>query len=957
MIILGGEPPVIEKPEPGFGEVIVKLNEWADASQQRTNSFNGSVQRQIDELNGFIDAFVASVTGLSDEHVASKGAVHGETKATIGLSRKDNFRMATLAEQIAFANVNAFVTPQGAKQAIVQNNASFVPENYQLNDMFQIASFYNPDEFPVSPPSKVEATRYFVPNTRAPVLFNADRLVYQPAADTTKYARQSVFLSGPTKTAGKTKLSEIINLTGAYKGFGWNQMGCDSSIAGVTNFFRALADKKVYQFANTLNMPEGERNYLLYKAFGSATFKGLAINAAVSGTVLTLTHIFFYVEWIESNPTMQSMLGPTYLAQFDQIGKGVTTGSANGAHSYDVLDMLTVPAGTTLTLGTPSTALFWNAQDLEMYLHVAIQVTAKLNGVSKVFTLDFTESIVPGKLVTGGSSVFKQLGSRVKDVLQSDLTFKGTPSFFTPTDVFNFVDMTQWPGVVLNSGDVVKACTGKYTLRTKRYKSDWAGLKAFVAAKRGVVNVSYANTEVYAPARHTPLGSVPERLLPVSSSEGSVGFLSYSLDSSTGRYEWRELLWSSTTPVGAQSDNGKFGIRSPDRVAENKQVTNLIPQSLQVVANKAASGVSLGGLCFTTGNNFVGKASVSYESGVMSVGADVTMALASKTGLQTLQNRMLVRAKQLYPKVDERLRSPQIQVFAIDASRALVVLTDGIRYAEAGVTPYTLVDNVITLTNTQTSNLALSPVTAVDSNQALSGVQRSSKSGDDVWSKFSDILCLRTSADVYTFVLNRPFGEVYGDLSFSVTGFTGTPSFNALALNVARLYAGKQQFDLVEELFPAVLIPGKGVYQYDESSGAFATNVREIGGGSFFDPYEVNEAGWVRIPSGARVVLTGRTYMLDKDYPVKVGVSGVYYCYLVRTGDTVEAVAQTTKREIGNNEVMFGIARDGVLELNKEFLVMYNHQVSTTRQGSAIPSFMDDGAKGTNQFFTARDVK
>lgn len=957
MIILGGEPPVIEKPEPGFGEVIVKLNEWASATQDSTNSFNGSVKRQIDELNGFIDGFVQSVTGLSDSHVASKGAVHGETKATVGLSRKDNFRMATLAEQIAFANVSAFVTPQGAKQAIVQNNASFVPANYQLNDIFQLASFYTPDEFPVAPPTQVEGTRYFVPNTRVPVLFNADRLVYQPSADGGKYTRQSVFLSGSTKTAGKTRLSEVANLTSSYKGFGWNQMGCDSSAAGMTNFFRALADKKVYQFTNTLGMPQGERNYLLYKAFGSATFKGLAINAAVAGTVLNLNHIFFYVESIESNPTMQSMLGPTYLAQFDQIGKGVTTGPANGAHSYDVLDFLTVPAGTTLTLGTPSTALFWNAQDLEMYLHVAVQVTAKLNGATKVFTLAFTESIIPGKLATGGSSVFKQLGSRVKDVLQSDLTLKATPTFFTPTDVFNFVDMTQWPGVVLNSGDVVKACTGKYTLRTKRYKSDWMGLKAFVAANRGNVNVTYAATEVYAPARHAPLGSVPERLLPVGSDENSVSFLSYALDASTGRYEWRDLFWSSPTPVGVEGANNKFGIRTPDLVTENKQVANLIPTALQVVVNKSAPGVSLGGLCFTTGNGFVGKASVSYESGVMSVGADVTMALSSKTGLQAVQTQVMGRAKQLYPLVDEKLRSPQIQVFAINANRALVVITDGVRYAEAGVAPYTLTDNVITLTGVQGGNLAMSPITSVDSSQALSGVFRASKSGDDVWAKFSDILCLRTSADVYTFVLNRPFGEVYGDLSFSVTGFTGAVSFNSLALNIARLYAGKLQFDLVEELYPAVLIPNKGVYQYDESSGAFATNVREIGGPSFFDPYEVNEADWVRVPSGARVVLSGRTYVLDKDYPVKVGTSGTYYCYLVRTGDVVEAVAQTTKREIGNNEVMFGVARDGVLELNKQFLVMYNHQVSATRQGSAIPCFADDGAKGTNQFFTTRDVK
>jgi hypothetical protein len=956
MIILGGEPPFVEQPEPEFGEVIVTLNELDRVTREATENFNKTVKQRITDLNTFIDGYVASVTGLSDTHVAKRGAAHGETKVTVGLSKKDNFRTATLAEQIAFANVNAYVTPQGARQAIVQNNAQFVTTNLQLNDVFQLASLYTPDEYPVAVPDTVLGTRYFNQGARAPVLFNGDRLIFQPVSDGAQFSRQTLFYSGATKTSAKTRLAEIVNITSLYQGRGWNQTGCDSS-NGRTNFFRSLADKKVYQFINSLGLPAGERNYLLYKAFGSYTFKGLAISLAVAGGTLTIHHSFFYVDAINTNPNMVPVVTTAYPATFDQINKATYSAPAIGSHSYNAADFLDVPAGTTLALGSPSSALYWNAQDVELHLHVAVPVTATLNGVSKVFTLEFTESVQPGKLVAGGSAIFKQLGSRTKDVLQADLTLKGTPSFFKATDPFNFMDMSQWPGVVLNSGDVVKAATTKYALRTKRYKSSHAGLKAFVGSDRGNINVKYASTEIYAPARHQPFGAVPERIIPVGSDATSISFLSYCADPSNGRYEWRNVAWSSASPVGVTTGDGKFGIRTPDQLEENKVVAN-IPSSLRVLVNKAATGVSLDGLCFTTGNNFTGKASVAYSANTRSftVGADVALARDSKNGLTALLSQVTTRARGLYPDLNDKLRVPQIQVFAITANRALVVFTDGLNYAEAGVSPFTLAGNVFTLQNVTTGSLPLTRVTPGNAAVPV-GTSRTSQSGDDVWSKSSDLLVTRTSADVYSFVLTRAFGEVYGDVSFSVTGFTGAPVFAAGGVNPARLYSGTQQFDLVEELFPALLIPNKGVYQYDGNSGAFATNLREVGGASFMDPYEVNEAGWVRLPSGTRVVLSGRTYILDKDYAVKVGTTGTYYCYLVRQAGAVTAIAQTIRREPGNNEVMFGIARNGILELNKDFLVMYDHQVSATRQGSAIPVFQDDGNLGTNQFFTRRDVK
>jgi len=136
-----------------------------------------------------------------------------------------------------------------------------------------------------------------------------------------------------------------------------------------------------------------------------------------------------------------------------------------------------------------------------------------------------------------------------------------------------------------------------------------------------------------------------------------------------------------------------------------------------------------------------------------------------------------------------------------------------------------------------------------------------------------------------------------------------------------------------------------------------ATVLREVNNAATtVDPYNINEAGWVRIPAGSKIVLLGRVYVLDKDYPIKVKTSGTSYCYIQRIGRGLVALASDVMREVSNSEVMFGTSVNGVLTVNESFIVMNNHVIRKGRRGSAIPVFEDDGGLGTNQFFTQRDV-
>lgn len=953
------EPPFVETPEPGFGVVIRKLNEMVVQAEDRTTNYNKNIQDKLDELDTHVTAWIASSVTPIDQHLAKRGAIHGETKKTVGLSKKDNFRTATLAEQINYANVNAFVTPAGAKAALDANTGEFDLSQYQRNGVFQFASYYYPDDYPTAIPATPEPVRYTISKGRVPMLMNGDRVVYSPRSDEARYTRQSLFLGMPLKGSAGARLSEIVNATARYTGTNWNMTAGDATDSKVA-FFRPLGDKQIYHYKTTLPLPAGNRNYLLYNRNAAAAYRGLGIAVGLAGTVLTLSHRFFYTNLQATDPTLTELIASGYLGQFDRMGATPVAAPANGSHAYDLKDFVTLPAGATIAADPDYpdviTTMLWNSVDYEIYLNVSLAVLVKNGPLTSKLVLSFTESIIPGTLVAGGNALFKTLGPRVKDTLDANLVPVVGSAFLTVNNPLDFNNITQSPGMVLNSGVVVKAISTKLGLRVKRYKTDYNGMKDWMMAQRPVVSPTDASMEVFAPSRHTPFGPLPERIIPVAHDGTITQHLVYGLDSATGLFSWSQLTWNDASIISTQTGDNVFGVRLPE-VRDQVDTLGLLPKSLTVVVNKSGVGVGMNALAFTSANNYIGKSAVSYASKTLTVGTDVKVAVPTKLSIQGATRDVMDRAALLNPGVDPVLRVAESQMFAINATRALLIITDGVSYAEAMVVNYAIVDGLFTLDFKAAGGVNLKPVTPASG--PVTPGNRVSGSGDGTWMISADLLCAAGSLNDFSFVLTRPFGNNYGDLSFSVTGINGaTPVFSIGKLNPVRLYPGTQQFDLVEELLPPVMVPGKGVYQYDGSTAQLYTNTMvEIGGGpTKMDPFNINETGWVRIPSGGRVVIGGKAYILGEEFALKVGLTGTTYCYLVRYGDVIQVVGSTQRREVANNEVLFGIAVNGVFQQTKDYLVMSNHVVSATRQGSAIPCFIDDGADGPNQFFTHRDV-
>ena len=953
------EPPFVETPEPKFGAVIQKLNEITVQAEEKASQFNGIIESKLLELDTHVTQWVAATITPIDNHLAKKGAVHGETKSTVGLSKKDNFRTATKAEAVSFANVNAFVTPEGAKASLVANTGEFVLGEYQRNGVFQFASYYYPDDYPTGIPTAPEASRFLTSKGRVPILINGDRLIYSPQSDTSKYQMQSLFVGLPLKGLSRARLSEIANVAVRYTGNNWNMVAADTT-DGKVGFFRPLSDKSIYNFTTTLPLPAGNRNYLLFNRFSNTTYKGLGITAGLTGTTLKIDHRFFSVVAADTAPSMSEVITSAYLGAFDQIGTVTpTTAPANGSHQYDLKDFITLPAGASIALDAQYpgvvTTLLWNVIDYEIYLNIAVAVVVTRGELSKKLNLSFTESIIPGNLVSGDSAAFRTLGVRVKDTLDDELNPASNATFFTVNNPFDFNNATQSPGVVLNSGTVVKSISSKLGLRVKRYKTAYAGIKDWMMAKRPVVNPADALTEVFAPSRHSPFGPLPERIIPVTHSDMITQYLVYGLNPATGLFSWSLLTWNDTSVVSTQTVNNVFGIRLPE-VKTPMDSIGLMPSSLTVRTNKTAVGTVINGLAFTGINRHIGKASFSFVNGVLTVGDDVTLATTSMLSIQAKARGVSDRAAVLNPTLDPDLRVTEIQVYAVSATKALVVISDGVSYAEAAAANYSVVNNLFTLDFKPTNGLALKPITPASGAVALGN--RKSGSGDDPWMACADLQVDQINVDTFNFVLTRPFGQNYGDISFSVVEFEALlfPTFTPGKVNPVRLYAGTQQIDMVEELLPPILIPNKGVFQYDAANTMFTNTMLEVGGATKVDQFDVNEPGWIRVPSGGRVMLGGKAYVLGEEFALKVNPNGTSYCYLIRYGDVITVVASDTRREVGNNEVMFGIAVNGVLQQTKDYLVMSNHVVSATRCGTAIPCFADDGANGVNKFFTKRDV-
>lgn len=954
MIIKGGEPPIIEQPEPQLGGLIKALNELVFLSLDKTSDFNASSVQRLQQIQTRLNELLVDVPLEIQQHLNARGAVHGETRATVGLGKKDNYRMGTLAEHQALANVQAFVNPAGLDGAIASNN-SFNIDAYQRNDLFPMAALHNTDLFETTTVSKATIP-YFQPG-HCPIILQGDRVVLSPQQDDTLYPARSLFLSDAIQAATAMALSESPYVKNRYLNYSWNARSGVTTTDKKVTLFRPLANLKKYDFLSTLNMP-GRSTYLLWDNYITDLVQGLAvsINEVTADTVQYNQDVFKAIN-ATTNPTLSSVLGDSYRAVFTTMDFTAER-SFRALRNVAIPNYITLPSGVTCVINTASpfkslTTLVWNVPDREAYLHTAIPVVFSNGKKTVEKILRFTDSIIFGDVTSGNEkATVTTIGTLVKDTVDADLNFTN-PQWFTPCDWTDVLNPIALPGVILPSGFVMNAVTTRNGIKVKYSSTDLKSATDWLKRFKSIAKPTQSITRHFSPSRYMSFGEVPERIIPLSNLNGITQFLSYQIVSKTHAYGWEEHTWYRDDIMNQAPTNGRtLAPISPDSSAIRSFKGDINP-SLSVTVG-VNGGVSINAKAFTNANDFTATTAFNYVNGTITTGTPIVLSALTLSALRGQGQGVLDRAAVAYgPGYEKRHSELQFQVFCIDDAKLVAVISDGLGYAEAGIFNY-LINNGMLTASIPSSGSVLTRISQSGIKPELGA--RASVTDNGVNLKFADAFFYKVDANTFRVGLNRPFGNVFGDLSFTISNYTTSPILSPGVTNRARLYSNNSPIDLVEELYPTLALPRYGLFQYAPDSGVTETKMVEVGGTRTLDPHLPPTADFCLAPAGTRVILGGRSFVLDKSYYLGYDGGDAYF-YLTRIGNVVTLEKFSTPQEPLNNSVLFAKKVGGKYEISSSYIVLNNHVLSYQRKGSAIPITMDTGdALGSNIFFRNRDV-
>lgn len=104
---------------------------------------DAELQDKVDAANVNIEAmlnqYITEMDAALLAHTSKKGAIHGETKKTVGLDKVDNWRMGTLAEHIAGTLRDVYANPAGLK-AMVASRLTIDSSKYIRGHLIPVAS-------------------------------------------------------------------------------------------------------------------------------------------------------------------------------------------------------------------------------------------------------------------------------------------------------------------------------------------------------------------------------------------------------------------------------------------------------------------------------------------------------------------------------------------------------------------------------------------------------------------------------------------------------------------------------------------------------------------------------------------------------------------------------------------------------------------------------------------------
>lgn len=953
MIIIGGELPHVEKPEPLFGGVISSMNKLVNLLGERETAFKDKVEIQMKDIEVLINKYVADVPKIPLEHTKKTGPQHGETAKSVGLPLRDNVRNATTTEVLTSAPVNAVVKITDLRSALEENLKEDI-EGFQKNDVFPVGGFNEPRLVPVGNSFKIPDIIHKYKPGHVNLMASGDRLIAsaRPAGPDDHF---SLFYSDPTRVS-KNSFEEMPYALTYFNGWGWN-MTSGGTIDGKVALFRPIPDKGVYIFNTDLFSDIGT-NYMMYNNFGEMIYRGVAMRAYVTGTKVTVEHRLFTVkDPLEIDPILINSLPNTYMASFETINKKGLVQPMLQDTVYDFKEFVNLTGGVTIEYDTTndvplSPTMCWSSADTTYYANVAIPVILKAAGKVVKAVLTFTEVRTPGNLQNGSVGKVTMLNGLVKDNIDDKLIVTGL-NFFTENNVSNPANPVGVPGSILSDGTLINAMSSAKSIRIKYSTSVFHSATEFVEKMTESNPIPKGITRRYCSRRYNAFGAIPERILPIYNQAGETRFCVYNLDDSNGLMTWKEYKWFHEDIFRATTSGHSFSVKKPDEV-NDIPISEDIPKSLSIYAGMA-TGINIYSLCFTPANNFKTFSTVDISKDGVVLGDEVVLDHTSLMACKIQLPNFLQRAKAEYgDDYPETEKSEFFAIHAIDDARAMLMFSDGISHVEGNLVNYKVLDGVFSIT-TNVAKLDLKVLSIL--NKVPAGYKRKSSSGDDVGYFYNDLNIWRQTTSGLYMSYPRAFGDLLGDVSFFLSGTTVTP----IKTNKGRFYDNKFIIDMADELHPPVMIPRKamlyetGVIPTGENQ--LTTMLSVVSSGVTFDPYAAPDKSYFMVPHGKRLVVGGRGVIVEHGVYIGIPDTGDRWCYIVRDGDSVKIIVDNNMREPDNNEVLIVRRVNGTYVYSEEYLVMDNHLVSFDRHGSCIPVTWDDGTPmGVNKFFKHTDI-
>lgn len=941
MIILGGVPPHIEDPKPEFGEFLSALNQFHLALSIQHGEDEKSYASFLESMQTAYQRFLLAAKNVeTTQHISAKGPQHNETKRTIHLENKDNFRMGGDQDHIN-GSKNAFANPKGIKAAILQKANGIDLSNYQTNLTFPFAAIHHIDQFEKVDSDPMQVA-YFKPGV-VTMMLNGDRIVLSPQFDAGKAAPYSLFVSGSMKDGMDLTFQEERLVKHRYQLMrGYNTAGGVTE-EGKFNIFRPLANQKIYDYPS--NIAAGENAaILLFTSFATLANKGIiAGSALVSATAFKISHYAFYVN--DTTNTVDEVVGQTYLARYTTPTENGVNLPFNRTRTLNISDFFAVGNGAQIVIDQnrpPSITTEWRTINKELILNVTLFLNITVAGSVYRRVFSYSESVSPGTLVAGGVGAVSSVIPFVKETIDSVTAINSSKYLSVEVDR-DVLDLNQ-PGIITSTNLVLHAHATRNTIKVKYASSKNTLMEKLLDPK---LNESKPDqlTRTFSPVRYVTFGHAAERIIPLMNDAQNTAYLSFCLDETTGLTVYKELIWNTGT---IHSINGnRVSIATPDAV-ERQDVLTSFPKALSALTT-TAGGISLRSMCFTDSNNYQGYVSMTYDDGVVTLGSTLVLNERARAAMAFQLKQMEGRAKALTKygnAVNEYPWNPVYGFHAMSDTEGVAWFSDGVSYVEGAVVTYSVKDGEVELS----INVATTLTVLADNPNPVKGNLRSG-SGDDYLVDHCDLHIFLRAANNFEMCLTKPFSNLMGSVSFSYINGV----LRALKSKAAEPYQDVNYIDVPNDVYPPVLLPFVGIFQ-DLGGHTTGTNLTRTDSAQVFDPYLPSSTKYVIVPEGFSCILSGMAVVVNQTLFIPYTGTNKFF-YLEQSADGPAIMTYDRFQAPSHDAVLIAIDTGDVLRHNRSYIVIDNKVIGSARRGQTIPLLLDDDTEmGETNFFQYKDV-